>query len=219
MPNALTDALLASGAVTGSNNGLADNVAQAMQQTADATGPDSEQYGRRLWQIAQARYPVLKRAGIQYMYQPKDVPRAGKLEFYPAGESLRPSGMDINQPGVAVFDPRTRPIDLLGDYVSHMGRMSDPVLKQHYDAFVSGLTDRQKQKLVADYEYAKTEASKNGGEVMPFEQWVQMDRLPAFYRGYVFDQWPADFTSQLYSPEQLKQLDEIRPYLNLPPRQ
>lgn len=40
-------------------------------------------------------------------------------------------------------------------------------------------------------------------------------RLPAYFRGYTFDQWPSDFTSKVFTPEQIQIFDNVRKYLGV----
>lgn len=167
--------------------------------------PDAFSEAKRL-------YPIFAKQDIAYAYQPKDVKPAGGLEVYSPGEEDRPAGMPISKPGIAIFDPKVTPKDVLGDWASHLGRFSDPTVKAHYDAFARSMSPQQMRQLVQQYQYAQ----KNEGEARPFESWAQTSGIPAWYRGALFDQWPKEFVDKFYTPEQLQQLRKIKPYLGLP---
>lgn len=165
--------------------------------------------GQALWQTAQERFPFLRDAKMRFMYQPKGVERTGKLEFYAPDETRRPMDMPLGQPGVAVFDPDVRPDDIAADYASHYGRQRDPVIKANYDRFVNSMTDRQRQILLEQYQHART----HEGEKRPFDVWAEVSGRPAWYRGYLFNQWPQEFIDAAFLPAQRAQLDEIRSHL------
>lgn len=168
--------------------------------------------GDKLWDQARQEYPILQSADVQYMFQPQGVEPTGMLEFYPPDETQRPQNLPLGRPGVAVFDPKTRPADIAADYVSHYGRTQDPKIKAHYEQFVQSMTPNQQRILRNQYDHARL----NEGETRPFDIWAEVSGIPAWYRGYLFQQWPKEFIDQAFSPQQLKQLDAIRPYLTQP---
>jgi hypothetical protein len=170
----------------------------------------------QIWQQAQKQYPYLADKNIDFAYTPGQ--GRGYLEFYPPGESgspeyPRPSQLRMDRPGVQVFDPRTKPIDILADYVSHYGVNQDPFLAQRYQQFTQSLTPRQQEILRQQYQYYQNDPQFQ--ERRPFEQWAKISGLPAYFRGYTFNQW--DQPEKMYDSQQLKMLDEVRKYLGITP--
>lgn len=166
-----------------------------------------------LWNAAQQQYPILSQQGLSYAYQPalaNGSKPPGKLEFYSPTETDRPAALPLGKPGVAVFDPQTRPIDILADWASHSGRETDPKLKTQYEEFVKSMTPQQQQQLQRQYIYARNE-----GETRSFEDWAKTSGIPAWYRGYLFGQWPKEFTSRFYTPDQIQKFNEIKKYLGV----
>ena len=164
---------------------------------------------------AKRQYPYLQDKDFDYVENLTDDKKAGYLEFWepgdegpPDGSVKRPEGIGIDRMGIEVRNPDTRPIDILGDYVSHEAIYSDPKLKDIYDRYTSTLTDKQ---LKVKYEYEK----KNYGEDRPFEQWAERSGKPGMFRGYTFDQFSEDEIKDAYTEEQLKILDEARDYLGI----
>jgi hypothetical protein len=162
---------------------------------------------------AHQQYPVLKDLGLQYKKSPTD-PNGNMLEFWPPGEPgspdrPRPPEFDIKKPGVEVYSDKVRPIDILGDVVSHHLTEKDPTISKVYSAFEQSITPQQEQMLAQQYEHAK----KNEGEKRPFEEWKDKTGIPAFFRGHPFQQWPAEFNQQVYTPQQMQLLDRMMNYL------
>ena len=164
---------------------------------------------------AKRQYPYLQDKDFDYVENLTDDKKAGYLEFWepgdegpPDGSVKRPEGIGIDRMGIEVRNPNTRPIDILGDYVSHEAVYSDPKLKDIYDRYTSTLTDKQ---LKVKYENEK----KNYGEDRPFEQWAERSGKPGMFRGYTFDQFSEDEIKEAYTEEQLKILDEARDYLGI----
>lgn len=186
---------------------------------ADALGPrDREIMGAvandQIWQQAQKQYPYLADKNIDFVYTPGG--GRGMLEFYPPGESgdpqfPRPQQLRMDRPGVQVFDPKTTPLDILGDYVSHYGVKADPFLAQRYQQFSQSLDPKQQQILREQYAYYQNHPQYK--ETRPFEQWLEMSGLPGYFRGYTFNQWPD--ARGMYNAEQLKMLDEVKKYLGI----
>lgn len=165
-------------------------------------------------------YGVLQRAMKQYPRVAGQVnnftygPGPGMLEYWPASEQgtteqPRPAGLPVGQPGIQINKPNVRPTDIAGDIASHQMIHSDPVVGSAYQQFVSSLTEEQRAKLRRDYEWAQ----KNEGENRPFTQWAETTRLPAYFRGYTFQQWPKSFNDQFYTTEQKRMLDSVASYL------
>jgi hypothetical protein len=164
---------------------------------------------------AKELYPYLKDKDFDYTEQLTDDEKAGFLEFWepgdegpPDGSVKRPEAIGIDRMGIEVRNDKTRPIDILGDYVSHEAVKSDPKLKDIYDRYLATLTDEQ---LRTKYEYEK----KNYGEDRPFEQWAERSGRPGMFRGYTFDQFSEEEIKEAYTPEQLDILDEAKEYLNI----
>lgn len=172
----------------------------------DAAQPDA---------VAQAmkQYPILNGIGLRAV----NGQRGGNvLEFWPPGEPgssdyARPSGLDLGAPGVEV-GPKARPIDILADVVSHHLVNTDPGLKRAYSTFVNSVTPEQEQMLRNQYQYAK----QSFGEKRNFDTWKEVSGLPAFFRGYPFQQWPAEFNQRAYTPQQTQLLDAMMRYLQQP---
>ena len=101
--------------------------------------------------ISQAKdqYPVLNNYPIQYSRT--NQPERGNLEFWPPGEtgsSDRPRPKDIHLESVGVeFNEKIRPIDILGDVVSHHLVNVDPKFKSYYQTFEKSITKDQRQRL------------------------------------------------------------------------
>lgn len=161
-------------------------------------------------------FPILNKYDIQYKFVPGG--RSGSedsmLESWPPGETgaedfKRPGEFPVGKFGVEVFDPKTRPLDVLADVVSHHLINVDPKIKQFYSDFVSSITPHQEEILKDQYQYAK----EREGEKRSFDQWKKMSGLPAFFRGYPFQQWPAEFNQHSYTSTQRAKLDEMMAYL------
>jgi hypothetical protein len=177
--------------------------------------------GQQLWQDALSQYPILAKQNIAYSYQPPDIKNPpGKLEFYDPTEDQRPKDIPKGRQGIAVFNPNTKPSDLLADWVSHYGRKNDPTISRHYSMFVKSMTPKQKQKLQEQYQYAQKDRIDEKGNVIPgekrpFKQWAEVSGIPAWYRGHLFNQWPKEFVQNMFEPAQIQMLNKIRPYLNM----
>lgn len=156
------------------------------------------------------QYSVLRDLGLSYQRSPE---REGIfLEFWPPGEPggggfMRPEGMASDRPGVEVYSNEVRPIDVLGDVVSHHLIENHPRIKGYYDTFVSSMTPEQRHRLREQYRYSK----ENFGERRPYDVWERTSGLPAYFRGYAFQQWPD--AEQMYTPEQLRMFDEMMGFL------
>ncbi|MDC1444481.1 hypothetical protein N8192_00425 [bacterium] len=162
------------------------------------------------------QYKILQQMNLKGMYTP-GVGKYGNIESWQPGEPgttgyERPKDIPLNTFGVQVFQGgKTKPIDVLADAVSHQLVNTDPVLKKYYQGFKDSLTPKQKEKLQLDYKHAK----EVEGETRPFEQWAEISRLPSFFRGYTFNQWPDEFNKQVFTPQQIKMFDQVRKYLGV----
>lgn len=169
----------------------------------EATGPS-------LLDQAREEFPVLKDHDIGY--KESFGSGQGYMESWPAGETgskerPRPSELKSDKFGVEIYDPQTKPLDVLGDVVSHKLVNDDDRIKQDYENFQSSLTKDQKSRLKEQYQYAKD----NNGEGRPYKDWAKNSGIPAYFRGYAFKQW--ENPDDLYTPQQMKKFDAMMDYL------
>ena len=157
--------------------------------------------GAKLLEVAQKESPYLAGKDIAYKYSPQQNPEY-MLEFYKGGDL--PEWAKGKQTAIEVFNPKTTPLDILGDYASHYGVDTDPQLKALYAQFAGQLDPKAMQER---YQYH----TQNLGENRPYEQWMQMTGLPEMFRGYTFNQWQD--AAKMYTPEQLQTLNAVRSYL------
>lgn len=173
-----------------------------------------------LLEQARSQYPILKK--YDYGYTENFRPNAGFLEHWDPGDvgvapsspqsldALRPQELPLGKPGLEIRDPNTRPIDILGDIVSHHLVNTDPVVKGAYQKLQDSMTPEQQGVLQDQYKYAQD----NEGETRPFEDWKNAAGMPGFFRGYAFQQWPKEFNDKVYTPQQKSDLDGLMGYLS-----
>jgi hypothetical protein len=172
--------------------------------------------GDNVFEQAVRQYPILQKLGVKGVYT-GGTGKYGDIESWQPGEPgiagyERPKDIPLDTFGVQVFGGgKTKPIDVLADVASHHLINTDPEIKGYYQEFKSSLTLEQKEKLQRDYQYDK----ENSGETRPFDQWAEQSRLPAFFRGYTFKQWPDDFNKKVFTPDQIKLFDKVRKYLGV----
>lgn len=163
------------------------------------------------------QYPILQNLNLAYKSSPGAQPYM--LEMWQPGNEYsgteekpykRPKELPIDRPSIEVYSNKVRPIDILGDVVSHYMVEKDPKIKKYYNQFKESLTSDQKQRLKAQYEWAK----KNEGESRAYAEWERVSGLPAYFRGYAFQQWPNP--TLYYTDEQRKMFDEMMGYLSMP---
>ena len=176
---------------------------------------DADVIGAMLWEKTKKEYPYLADKELQFKYSPTKKSLGG-IEFFDpeetgSPESPRPKEFVMGKPGVEVYNTNTRPLDILADYVSHYGVKVDPTLSSAYQQFSQSLTPRQKQILKNQYEYYQKDPKFR--ETRPYEDWESISGLPGYFRGYTFNQWKKGQGE--YTPEQLKNLDQVRKYLNI----
>jgi hypothetical protein len=164
---------------------------------------------------AKQEFPILNRIRMGFKYSPRQ--NDGMLEFWPSGEPgspdrQRPKEFGLDKPGVEIFSDKTTPLDVMGDITSHYLIESDPRVKAYYSQFQQSLTPQQQDILREQYDWA----TANAGERRPFEQWKAISGLPAYFRGYPFQQWSHEFNERAYTPEQRARLDEMMRYLRAP---
>ena len=170
--------------------------------------------GGKLFETAQKEYPYLSGKDIAYKYSPKQ--GRGFLEFYGPEETgspeyPRPKELPLGKVGIEVFDPKTRPIDILADYVSHYGVEQDPYLTQQYQQFAGSMSPEQRQRLQQQYQYYQQHPQYK--EQRPYEEWEKISGMPGYFRGYTFNQW--DNPQEMYTPQQIQMLDQVRKYLGV----
>lgn len=185
----------------------------------NAAAPIFAQPPPNLLQQAQSQYPVLK--NLDYGYTENFKPNTGFLEHWEPGDpgaaptaansldALRPAALPLDKPGLEIRDPNTRPIDILGDIVSHHLVNTDPVVKGAYRQLQDSMTPAQNAILQDQYGYAQ----KNEGETGSFQDWRDRAGMPGFLRGYTFQQWPKEFNDKAYTPAQRQSLDKLMDYL------
>lgn len=163
-----------------------------------------------LLEQATEEYPILKNHDVKY----KESYGRGKgfLEFWPADETgspelPRPEEFGQDNFGVEIYDPKTRPIDVVGDIVSHHLVNVDPKIKKHYEDFSNSLEPWQIDNLKNQYLYAQ----ENYGENRPFKNWKEHSGLPGYFRGYAFKQWEKP--EEMYTKDQMKNFDIMTNYL------
>lgn len=191
---------------------ISDDAAARMNQAASSAPPN-------LLEQARSQYPILNDQDIGYKYSAGRAPFM--LESWGPGmdESIpgvgRPSEFPSDKFGIEVYDPKTRPIDILGDVVSHRLINTDPKIKGAYSDFTKSIEPWQEHILREQYAHAQ----KHEAEDRPYEQWREITGLPAYFRGYPFQQWGSDDEAkEYYTPSQLKRLDEMMDYLRGKPR-
>lgn len=170
--------------------------------------------GAKLFEKAQQEYPYLSGKDIAYKYSPNQ--GRGFLEFYDPEETgspeyPRPKELPLGKVGIEVFDPKTRTIDILADYVSHYGVEKDPYLTQRYQEFINSMSPEQRQILREQYQYYQQHPEYK--EQRPYEEWEKISGLPGYFRGYTFNQW--ENPQEMYSPQQIQLLDQVRQYLGI----
>ena len=175
---------------------------------------DTEMMGTMMLDTARKEYPYLADKEMSFAYSP-NVKTKNQLESWPVNEEgepkyPRPANIPLDKFGIQVFKPQGgTPINILGDYVSHHGIKTDPKLQEYYKQFEGSLDPAKMQERYAYHQ-------KHYGEKRPYEQWSQMTGVPEIFRGYTFNQFGTpQQAAKMYSPEQLKILDQVRSYLGI----
>jgi hypothetical protein len=145
----------------------------------------SQERDPMLLEAAKKEYPILDQYDIGYKYSPKQ--DSGYLEFFPADEPgsperPRPKEFPMGKIGVEVYDPKTRPIDMLGDITSHYLIYEDPQVKQYYDQFQNSLNIGQYDRLRNQYQFAQ----QNYGEQRPYEDGMSAQDCLVIFVGMLF---------------------------------
>jgi len=169
---------------------------------------------------AEQKYPYLKGKGLSFSKGKTSDGR--KLEYWPINEKgnsefPRPKDIPLEKAGVEVFSDDVRPIDILGDYVSHEGVNKDPVLKRLYGQFDQS-TDQS--RLEGKFKHEQ----QNFNEKRDFGKWKERSGLPSEFRGYTFKQWKPDADGvirskatgkDVYNQNQLQIMNQVREYLGV----
>jgi len=193
---------------------MAEDNATVTIEEMDIPKRNNDVIGSLMFESAKKEYPYLADKDIAFDYAPGQ--GRGFLEFYSPEETgspeyPRPKNIPLGRVGVQVFDPKTRPIDILADYVSHYGVENDPYLSERYQQFQQSFTPEQQQRLQEQYAYYQQHPEYK--ESRPYEEWLKASGMPGYFRGYTFNQW--DDAKDMYTPEQLKTLDAVRSYLRI----
>jgi len=193
---------------------MAEDNATVTIEEMDIPKRNNDVIGSLMFENAKKEYPYLADKDIAFDYAPSQ--GRGFLEFYSPEETgspeyPRPQNIPLGRVGVQVFDPKTRPIDILADYVSHYGVENDPYLSERYQQFQQSFTPEQQQRLQEQYAYYQQHPEYK--ESRPYEEWLKASGMPAYFRGYTFNQW--DDAKDMYTPEQLKILDAVQSYLRI----
>jgi hypothetical protein len=183
-----------------------------LHQLTDGSAPIPRERPSRLIE-ALTQYPGLGNPNVNQVYNPQPNPQ-NYLEYWQPNEPgsadyKRPASLPIGTAGIEITNPATRPIDIAGDLVSHGLVESDPRLRGYYQQFQNSITPQQQAILQDQYRYAKA----NEGETRPFDEWSRSSGMPAYFRGYAFQQWPQDFNERAYTPEQRQMFDGMMNYL------
>ena len=193
---------------------------------------DNAVVGQMLFERAKKEYPYLANQDIVYDYKP--IEKAGYLETFDPVESgdpknpltQRPETIPFGQYGIQVRNPQTTPSMIMGDAISHIfnqinpktGQPVDPNLYGLYQQFAQTMqTPEWQQRLAKDYETEKAEAAKEGSQLDfgTLQHYIQNNRIPAYMRGYVMNQWDQDWNKSWMSPQQQQILDQIKSYLKV----
>jgi hypothetical protein len=157
--------------------------------------------------------PYMGNAKVQYGDQAASAGR--QLEFYPPWESDNPN------PGAVTLElfqqMQGQPLQqaiagdmlhLLGAVDPRTGQAVDPKWSQMRQQLIDSRTDKQRamdQKVYRDE-----------GDKRSFDDWINQSRADAYVRGYITPD-AANEWQQVYTPDQVKILDQMRGYLTTPP--
>lgn len=191
--------------------GEGNDPAQVARESASMRMMRSVRQPSSLMARTQAQYPVLQQYDIPYTSSIGRSPNY--LESWAAGETgspsfQRPAQLPLDKFGVENYRADTKPIDVLGDVVSHQLINTDPKVKQVYSDFTASLEPWQKDRLRKQYAHAQA----SFGEKRPFDAWAESSGVPAYFRGRPFQQWPD--SDDMYTPKQREMLDGMMRYLS-----
>jgi len=167
-------------------------------------------------QQAISQYPYLAGKNISYVRSPDESSDGRLLEMWAPNDAGwdwkgkrydRPKNLPLDSHGVEIFSDKVRPIDILGDYVSHHAINKDENLKSLYSKFIDATPPEMMRQR---YDYHKTKL----GEDREYTPWLRETGLPELFRGYTFNQF-GDNPERIYNPEQLKVLNQVKSYLGV----
>lgn len=167
-----------------------------------------------IFEQARIQYPIISDFDFNHAYN-GNVSDGRMLESWPVGEEgnadyPRPSSLPLDKFGLEIFDKNTTARDVAADIISHQLVYDDPMLSPLYRQFESTFyTPEGLSRLQDDYEWSKI----NEGENRPLDVWAQNSRIPAYFRGYAFKQWPESEFGSLFSPEQIDILDKMKQFI------
>lgn len=201
----------------------------------DTTGqpaqPSNEDIAKDLWSRTIKEYPYLANKEIPLVYTPGQ--GAGYLETWGREETgseqdKRPAGLPLGSHGIQIRNPETGPKEILGDYLSHVasqvdpktGEPEDPGFYKMYKDFEKTMsTPEMKKRLEKDYKFEKREQEKLKEEGKPYldigtkEHYIQNNRIPAYMRGYVTDQWDPEWNQSWMTSKQKRIMDKMKDYV------
>ena len=168
------------------------------------------------WRQTVEAHPFMK--DVEFSYNPPGVQRPGDagIETYPVGETERPTGLPLNKVGIGAWSSQgLTPEGLVGDYLTHHMIYNDPKLSELYKQFQSATAaNPQGQEFMKEL-YREATQDRAMKEDRPYDKWLQSSGWPQYLRGYVSKQFnPADY-AKVYSPEQIKIMDQMRQAVGL----
>jgi len=199
--------------------------------TAQPAQPSNEDIAKDLWSKTTKEYPYLADKNIPLVYTPGQ--GAGFLETWDKKETgseqdKRPEGLPLGSHGIQVRNPETGPKEILGDYLSHVaskvdpdtGKPEDPKFYSLYKQFEETMqTPEMKKRLEKDYRFEKKEQEKLKKEGKKYldigtkEHYIENNRIPAYMRGYVTDQWDADWNQSWMTSKQKRIMDQMKSHV------
>ena len=204
-------------------------------QMGDVTGQkdelSNEDIAKDLWSKTTKEYPYLADKNIPLIYTPGQ--GAGFLETWDKKETgseqdKRPEGLPLGSYGIQVRDSNTGPKEILGDYLSHVaskldpdtGKPEDPKFYSLYKEFEKTMqTPDMQKRLERDYKFEKREQEQLKSQGKPYldvgtkEHYIQNNRIPAYMRGYVTDQWDSDWNQSWMTPKQTKIMNKMKAHV------
>lgn len=204
-------------------------------QMGDVTGQkdelSNEDIAKDLWSKTTKEYPYLADKNIPLIYTPGQ--GAGFLETWDKKETgseqdKRPEGLPLGSYGIQVRDSNTGPKEILGDYLSHVaskldpdtGKPEDPKFYSLYKEFEKTMqTPDMQKRLERDYKFEKREQEQLKSQGKPYldvgtkEHYIQNNRIPAYMRGYVIDQWDSDWNQSWMTPKQTKIMNKMKAHV------
>lgn len=204
-------------------------------QMGDVTGQkdelSNEDIAKDLWSKTTKEYPYLADKNIPLIYTPGQ--GAGFLETWDKKEigseqDKRPEGLPLGSYGIQVRDSNTGPKEILGDYLSHVaskldpdtGKPEDPKFYSLYKEFEKTMqTPDMQKRLERDYKFEKREQEQLKSQGKPYldvgtkEHYIQNNRIPAYMRGYVTDQWDSDWNQSWMTPKQTKIMNKMKAHV------